>query len=129
MNIVKTGKKGIINIAFHQGMVFKRQAYNQKNESLYIHSFSFEYALILVCRNFWVVCLLKISLLFMEIRLRFYFLKLSLWRKYDASLYHRHISKSMKVFICIHFRLNMYLFSCVQIENLSPYIQIQINNP
>ena len=36
---------------------------------------------------------------------RFYFLQLS-----DASLYHRYARKNMKVFICIHFRLNMRLF-------------------
>ena len=34
-----------------------RQTDKQKYESLYMHSFSFQYAFILVCINFWVVCL------------------------------------------------------------------------
>ena len=38
---------------FIKEMVFKRQAYSiqAKYESLYMHSFSFEYAYILVCAN------------------------------------------------------------------------------
>ena len=66
-------KKGIINVAFHQRMVFKRQTYKQKYESLYMHSFSFEYAFILVCTNLFLSCVsvigyIKNSLLFMEMR-------------------------------------------------------------
>ena len=34
-----------------------RQTYKQKYGSLYIDSFSFQYSFILVCINFWVVCL------------------------------------------------------------------------
>ena len=90
-DIIKTKKKGIINVAFHQGQIFKKFKEKEKFAKLVnelgIHKTTIIFKIIF-----------KLSIIFE----RFYLLKLS--------LYYRHTSKNMKVFKCIHFRLHMYLF-------------------
>ena len=90
-DIINTKKKGIINVAFYQGQIFKRFKEKEKFAKLVnelgIHKTTIIFKIIF-----------KLSIIFE----RFYLLKLS--------LYYRHTSKNMKVFICIHFHLNMHLF-------------------
>ena len=101
------------------------QTYKQKYKSLYMHSFSFEYVFILVCvcnRIHWkLACFLwKIHTyennltVFMNknTKLRFYFLKLSLWRKslsqickqkYESLYMHSFSFEYVFILVCTNF--------------------------